>query len=82
MDAYIMDQENERHTQKIVEWENERSNIRRCLTSPELSSSRFYMRNKLLYILATPSVVHSSQQHHPRLERLSELQIFCPTQTN
>lgn len=57
--CYIMDHENEGHTQKMVEWESERSNIRHCLTSPELSSCRFYMRNKPLYILAIPSVIHN-----------------------
>lgn len=39
--CYIMDHENEGHTQTMVEWESERSNIRCRLTSPELLALEF-----------------------------------------
>lgn len=79
--CYITDQEKEGHTRKMVEWESEGSYIRCCLTNPELSSSRLYMRNKLLHILATSSMP-ITYQCHQQLVSLSELQILCPAQTN
>lgn len=49
-----------------------------CLISPELSTSRCYMRNKAFYILTTQSVVQDPPASSVSLGSLSELQTLRP----